>query len=35
MSDLALNASGISHWYGKQQALLDITFSLPKAHAAG
>ena len=30
MSDLALNASGISHRYGNQQALLDITFSLPK-----
>lgn len=35
MSDLALNASGISHRYGKQQALLDITFSLPKGTRCG
>ena len=35
MSDLALNASGICHRYGKQQALLDITFSLPKGTRCG
>ena len=35
MSDLALNASGISHWYGKQQALFDIAFSLPKGTRCG
>ncbi|MFK7669446.1 ribosome-associated ATPase/putative transporter RbbA [Pseudomonas lundensis] len=35
MSDLALNASGIRHRYGKQQALLDITFSLPKGTRCG
>ena len=35
MSDLALNASGISHRYGKQQALIDITFSLPKGTRCG
>lgn len=35
MSDLALNASGISHRYGNQQALLDITFSLPKGTRCG
>ena len=35
MSDLALNASGISHRYGSQQALLDITFSLPKGTRCG
>ena len=35
MSDLALNASGISHRYGKQQALLDISFSLPKGTRCG
>lgn len=35
MSDLALNASGISHRYGKQQALRDITFSLPKGTRCG
>ncbi|WP_332727096.1 ribosome-associated ATPase/putative transporter RbbA [Pseudomonas sp. ESBL9] len=35
MSNLALNASGICHRYGKQQALLDITFSLPKGTRCG
>ena len=35
MSDLALNASGLCHRYGKQQALLDITFSLPKGTRCG
>ncbi len=35
MSDLALNSSGIRHRYGKQQALLDITFSLPKGTRCG
>ena len=35
MSDLAINASGISHRYGKQQALLDIAFSLPKGTRCG
>ena len=35
MSDLALNASGISHRYGKQQALIDIAFSLPKGTRCG
>lgn len=35
MSDLALNASGICHRYGKQQALLDINFSLPKGTRCG
>ena len=35
MSDLALNASGICHRYGKQQALIDITFSLPKGTRCG
>ena len=35
MNDLALNASGISHRYGSQQALLDITFSLPKGTRCG
>lgn len=35
MSDLALNASGINHWYGKQQALIDVAFSLPKGTRCG
>jgi ABC-type cobalamin/Fe3+-siderophores transport system ATPase subunit len=35
MSDLALNASGINHRYGNQQALIDITFSLPKGTRCG
>lgn len=35
MNNLALNASGICHRYGKQQALLDITFSLPKGTRCG
>lgn len=35
MSNLALNASGICHRYGKQQALLNITFSLPKGTRCG
>ena len=35
MSDLAINASGINHWYGKQQALFDIAFSLPKGTRCG
>ena len=35
MSDLALNASGISHRYGKQLALIDIAFSLPKGTRCG
>ena len=29
MSGLALHATGINHRYGKQQALIDIAFSLP------
>ena len=35
MNDLVLNARGISHRYGQQQALLDITFSLPKGTRCG
>ena len=34
MSNLAVQATGIAHRYGKQQALSEITFSLP-APAAG
>ena len=35
MTAPAINASGISHRYGKQQALRDITFSLPKGTRCG
>lgn len=35
MSGLALHATGINHRYGKQQALLDIAFSLPAGTRCG
>ena len=35
MTGLALYASGINHRYGKQQALLDIAFSLPAGTRCG
>ena len=35
MSDLALQASGIQHRYGNQQALIDIAFSLPAGTRCG
>ncbi|WP_248795021.1 ribosome-associated ATPase/putative transporter RbbA [Pseudomonas sp. MWU13-2105] len=35
MSDLALQASGIQHRYGDQQALVDIAFSLPVGTRCG
>ncbi|WP_191490082.1 ribosome-associated ATPase/putative transporter RbbA [Pseudomonas sp. FEN] len=35
MSDLALQASGIQHRYGDQQALVDIAFSLPAGTRCG
>jgi ribosome-dependent ATPase len=35
MTDLALQATGINHRYGKQQALTDITFSLPAGTRCG
>ena len=35
MSALALQATGISHRYGPQQALIDITFSLPAGTRCG
>ena len=35
MTAPAINASGISHRYGKQQALLEVTFSLPKGTRCG
>ena len=35
MTDLALHATGIQHRYGKQQALVDIAFSLPAGTRCG
>ena len=35
MTGLALHATGINHRYGKQQALLDINFSLPAGTRCG
>jgi len=35
MTGLALHATGINHRYGKQQALLDISFSLPAGTRCG
>src|SRR5476651_924986 len=35
MSGLALHATGINHRYGKQQALIDIAFSLPAGTRCG
>jgi len=35
MTDLALHATGIQHRYGKQQALVDIAFSLPTGTRCG
>ena len=35
MTALALQATGINHRYGKQQALVDITFSLPAGTRCG
>ena len=35
MTAPAINASGISHRYGKQQALAQVTFSLPKGTRCG
>jgi ribosome-dependent ATPase len=35
MSNLAVQANGIAHRYGKQQALSDITFSLPAGTRCG
>ncbi|WP_219062974.1 ribosome-associated ATPase/putative transporter RbbA [Pseudomonas sp. UMAB-08] len=35
MSDMALQAKGVSHRYGKRQALSDISFSLPSGTRCG
>ena len=35
MTGLALQATGINHRYGKQQALIDIAFSLPAGTRCG
>jgi ribosome-dependent ATPase len=35
MSDMALQAQGVSHRYGKRQALSDISFSLPSGTRCG
>lgn len=35
MNGLALHATGINHRYGKQQALIDIAFSLPAGTRCG
>jgi ribosome-dependent ATPase len=35
MNGLALHATGIQHRYGKQQALIDIAFSLPAGTRCG